>query len=805
MLKHTFKQIFRSLWRHKSFTLINLLGLSVGIAVVVIIYLIADYEKSFDAFHSQSEQVYRVVSKSERNDKIEYSASVYYPTAHFLREEYPGVQASQIHYEEQMQLRTGSEAPFLEKKIVFADAHFLEVLDFAGLENFWIAGNPATALQSPGQVLLTESKAKQYFGSQDPMGKVIHLDNKKSVAVVGILKDVPATHHLPFTMLVSYATLDEDLMGGLDISSWEFTADGYTYVRLKDKASVAVVEGALREMIRLNRGEEAAAKRQLYLQPLSEIHFDLAFETSNPGYTTSPRYLQMLVLLGCFIILIACVNYINLSTSFAFTKSKEVGIRKTIGASKKQLFMHYMLETFTLSLGAAVLGLIVALLLLPVVNGVLDKSIAAQSLLKLEFIGGAILALLLITFISGAYPALILSGFNPVAALKNQLVKPGKSSVSLRQSLVVFQFTTAIVLIICTLVIARQFEYFHQKELGFNKEAVVEVVMPEADSVKLESFRSLLQNQAGIQQLSFCYSAPLSDNTLEISYTAPELPKNLKHSVITIPCDGAYQETYGLNLLAGRWFLPAEEQNIGSAVVVSRALAKKLGYSNPEDAIGKTIQLGLADIRPEIVGVTEDFHTSSLHHDIMPVALTPFQFLYNAAGIRLEPGNMRNQLATIEAAWKKVYPEHVYQLSFMDETLARQYEQEDRNYQLFKAFSLISIFICCIGLWGLISFVVVRKTKEIGIRKVLGASVGGIVLLLSRDFLKLVLLALLIASPIAWYFMQEWLQDFAYRIDISWWIFALAGFLALLIAFITISYQAIKAALANPVKNLRTE
>ena len=805
MLYHTLKQIFRSLWRHKSFTFINLLGLSLGFAAVVLIYLIADYEQRFDRFHSDSDLLYRVVSKTERNDGLDFSATTFYPTGRFLREEYTGFKATQIHYEEDVQVRIGQEAPFIEEKIVFADSLFFEVLDFADIEDFWLAGNPALALSHPGQVVLTESKAKQYFGSENPIGKTFRLDNKADVEVVGVVRDVTQSNHLPSSMLVSYATLNSAFINGLDMNSWEFIKEGYTYIRLQNAAAKAVADKAVGEIVARNRGDKSAEKKVMYLQPLTAIHFDPTFESSNTSYTISPRYLSMLVLLGSFIILIACVNYVNLSTSFAFTKSKEVGIRKTIGASKGQLFYHYMLETLTLSLFAAVLGISIALLLLPGINSMLDKSIAAAALLSPQFLGGAFLAILLIAFVSGAYPALVLSGFNPINALKNQQVMPGRSSVVLRKGLVVFQFTISTALIICTLVIARQMEYFQNKELGFQKDAVVEVLLPESDSVKIAQFQSLLQNQSGIEQLSFCLGAPISENGLTVSMNAPELPEGIKYSARVMPCDGAYAATYDLELLAGRWFLPSEEQNLGTAVVVNRTLAKTLGYSIPADALGKTIQFGLNEMTPMIVGVTEDFHTSSLHENIASVALTPFPYFYYAAGVRLSPGSMRNTLATIEEAWRQVYPDNVYEMRFIDEVLARSYVQETQNYQLFQAFSVVSIFICCIGLWGLISFVVVRKTKEIGIRKVLGASVSGIVLLLSRDFLKLVGLALLIASPIAWYFMSQWLTDFAYRIDISWWIFALAGLFALLIAFVTISFQAIKAAMANPVKNLRTE
>ncbi|MGB8190508.1 MAG: FtsX-like permease family protein, partial [Chitinophagaceae bacterium] len=343
------------------------------------------------------------------------------------------------------------------------------------------------------------------------------------------------------------------------------------------------------------------------------------------------------------------------------------------------------------------------------------------------------------------------------------------------------------------------------KSLGFNKEAVVEVGLPSPDSTKIEAFRSLIQNQAGVQEISFCLGAPISDNGVSTSMRAPQLSGNGDHTVKILACDKNFLETYGIKLIAGRWFLAGEEKNLGSGLVVNETMIKTLGYKDPVEAIGKKVTIGINDYNPSIIGVVKDFHTSSLHQSIGSAALMPFPYFYYAAGVRVSPGNMKNTLANLETAFKKVYPENVYQLSFIDEQLARLYVQETRNYNLFKAFSAISIFICCIGLWGLIAFVVVRKTKEIGIRKVLGASISNIVGLLSKDFLKLIFIALVVASPVAWYFMHEWLENFAYRINISWWVFAVAGIAALLIAFLTISFQAIKAALANPVKNLRTE
>ena len=805
MFVHSLKQIFRSLWKYKSFSLINLLGLSIGIAAVILIFMIAGYEKSFDQFHSGRKNIYRVVSKADRGGKAQNEAAVPYPAAKLLRNEYPGLQATQIHYAKDANIRIDHQSPFDEKNIVFADSLFFSVFDFSGVKKFQVAGNLAAALSAPNKAILTESAAKRYFGSTNPIGQVIKIDAKLDVEVAAIINDIPVTTHLPINMIISYSSLTKDFIGGFDLESWGLRSGGYCYVRVDEKSSVSSVEKALYAVNQKNSTEDRDKRERFYLQPLSQIHFDPVFDTTNPSYTVSPKYLMMLMLLAGFIILIASINYINLSTSLAFSKSKEVGIRKTVGASKMQLFIYYMSETLLLTTIAAIIGVVIAAIFLPALNQLLDKSISIKQLMNVPFLTGAILGLILLSFISGIYPALILAGFRPIESLKNQMALPGKSSTLLRKVLVVFQFTTSIALIICTIVIAKQMHFFNSKSLGFKKDAVVEVSLPSPDSAKIEAFRNSLQNQAGIRDISFCLGAPISDNGISTSLKAAELPEKADYNVKILACDKNYLETYGIKLIGGRWFLSGEEKNLGSGIVVNETLVKTLGYKNPGDALGKKISIGINDYEPPIIGVVKDFHTTSLHKNISPVALMPFPYFYYAAGVRIDPGNMRNTLSNIETAFKKVYPEYVYDLNFIDEQLAELYKQETRNYDLFKAFSAISIFICCIGLWGLLAFVVVRKTKEIGIRKVLGASISNIVGLLSKDFLKLVLAALVLASPIAWYFMHQWLENFAYRINISWWVFGLAGLFAVVIALLTISFQAVKAAIANPVKNLRTE
>lgn len=775
-------------------------------AAIVILYLLFAYEKNFDRLHTGNDQLYRVVSQKPREGAVSEEATVPYPTARFLRNEYAQVTATQISFDRDRTIKVKDQPPFTEKNIVFGDSLFFTVMDFGNIPGFWVRGHPEKIFGAPNKAVLTESTARRYFGQADPIGKTFRLDNKVDIEVAGIVKDIPPTTHLPANLFISYSTLNKALMGGLGMDNWNFTRSGYCYLRLPDETARRAAENALNSVVQKNAQQERGKKQKLFLQPVTAIHFDARYESSNPGYTVNDQFLKMLLLLSAFITLIACINYINLSTSLAFTRTREVGIRKTIGASRGQLFFHYMSETVLVTLAAAVTGMALAAALLPLVNHILDKSVTAMALLNLRFAAVAVAAILLVSLLSGAYPALVLAGFNPVVSLKKQFILPARSSVLFRKGLVVFQFAVSIALIICTVVIAMQVNYFTEKSLGFDKDAVIEVSLPDSDSTAIESFRAQLQVQPGVKVVSFCLGAPVSDNSFDTRLEAPELPSHEAYTIQVFPCDRNYLEAYGLALVAGRWFLPSEEKNPGTAIVVNEATARTLNYANSADAVGKKIRIGINDMNPTIVGVVRDFHFTSLHTAISAAGLLPFPPFYFAAGIRLKPGNMKSALAAVETAYRNVYASNVYTFSFIDETLARRYEQETREYHLFKAFSAISIFICCIGLWGLIAFVVVRKTKEIGIRKVLGASVTGIVQLLSTDFLKLVAAAIVIASPVAWYFMHRWLQDFAYRVSISWWgVFAAAGAFAVAIALATISFQAIRAAVANPVKSLRTE
>ena len=798
------RQVSRSLWRYKSFSLINILGLAIGIAALTLLLLLADYENRFDDLHRNGDEIFRVVSKKDRSNDHPFQAAVPYPLASLLRTELPGIKTTEIHYAAEMSLRIGKAQAFIEKNVVFADSSFFNVFDYSKVTGFWVRGSQTKFQEQPDKAIVTEKFAEQYFHNDDPVGRTIMLDNKKEVEVVAVVKDIPATTHLPVNLFVTFSTLDKNFVAGLDPQHWGVRSNGYCYLRLPE--GTATVNSVLAKLVAREADGEDDKKQVMSLQGVKDIHFNTSFESSNPSYTITSNYVGLLVLLGGFILLVACINYVNLSTSLALAKSKDVGIRKTVGASRGQLFVHYLFETFVLTCIAALLGLLIATVCLPAFNSLMQKSVSLYQAVYFPYAIAALVALIVISFLSGFYPALVLSGFKPIESLKTATAIPGRSSSLLRKSLVAFQFMVSTGLIICTIVFSQQTKYFQTKSLGFNKESVVEVKLPSNDSAKMIAFKSALANKAGIRDLSLCLGAPISDNGVGTGFYTADKPGQI-HNIKLLPADHNYLTTYGIKLAAGRWFLPGEPvyKDSATAIVVNESLVKALGYTDPSEAIGKKITIGVNDLDLPIIGVTKDFHTSSLHDAISPVGIMPFSFFYYAAAIRIQAGAIGQTLPVVEKAWRQTYPDDVYSFNFIDETLAKLYERETRDYNLFKAFSGVSIFICCIGLWGLIAFIIVRKTKEIGIRKVLGANVAGIVALLSKDFLRLAIIGLCIATPVVWYFMNKWLENFTYRVDISWWIFPLAGFIAIFIAFLTISFQAVKAALANPVDSLRNE
>ncbi|WP_373513494.1 ABC transporter permease [Persicitalea sp.] len=798
MLKNYFKIALRNLRTQRSYTLLNVTGLAVGMAGALLVFLFVKHHLSTDRHHAKFERIFRIVTDVHLEDgSIEYDPEAPMPMAEALRTEYPQVEQAAFL----MMLReltVGVEQPennaprrFREKQGVgLAEPEWFEIMDYT-----WLSGNPKTALSEPGRIVLTKSQAKRYFGAADPMGRTLTLNNKVRATVTGLIADPPPTTDTPLDLFVSLPTLRQ-LDPEYDMTDWYWlNSTNRLYVTLKEPNAGPELERAFPALAKKHYSHDASIF-QFHVQPLRQVHFDVA----RSGNSIRASLLWSLGTVGLLLIVAACINFINLATAQALRRGKEVGIRKTLGSTRGQLVRQFMLETTLIAVTATLLAVLLVVLALPIFNDWAQLPLTLR--LDLPNMGFVSLLLLATILLAGGYPALVLSGFSPHLALRGSLATSVWNSFNVRRLLIVTQFAVCQALIIGALVVANQIRYIQQTDLGFRKDNVVLVSLPYGQKSGQEAFKQQLLPYADIQSVSLTVLPPSSSVGYGGSFKFDGNPEWSKFPVRERLADADYLDTYGMKLLAGRNITPGDTIR---EYLINETLLHKLGFKNPKEVLGKKLQYYLSPVPLSIVGVVADFHQKSLREKIEPIFIASKADSYRLAGIRISGNNPIRTLERIRETWQKTFPDEVFEYQFLDEQLARFYETETLTARLINLFTGIAILICCLGLYGLISFVVVQRTKEIGVRKVLGASVASIVALLSKDFLKLVLIAIIIASPLAWYAMRAWLADFAYKIDIEWWYFALAGGLAVGIALLTVSFQSVKAALMNPVESLRSE
>lgn len=808
MLRNYLKISFRHLLRNKSYTLINVFGLTLGVAVCIIIFLIINRDFHFDKVHQHYADIYRVVSTSSNASGKDFSPVSSYPLKDAIQAEIQEINhITRLHFEDENIVKIDNQDLIEEHDIIFTDTAFYDVLDFGGgIESNVLEGNFKTAMEQPGTIFLTEETAKRYFGEQNPIGKPLKLGNQLDCEVKGIIKNAPELSHLQYSMLVSYPTLTSDFIGGFDLDEYGVSISGFTYINIPQNRVEAINE-QLKGVVKkyMSDGENSSHTKTLFLQPLSDIHFNMDFANGNITSTSNIKNIYTLAFIALFIISIACINFINLATALGIKRSREVGIRKVLGAGRKELIGQHLGESFLITLISLLLALATVERILPFFNQSFESSLTlnlTNNLNLLIFLGAL---LLIVSFLSGIYPAIVLSSYQPAKALKTKINSMSKSSVLFRKSLVIFQFGIAQALIIGAIVVSRQLSFFHDKPLGFEKDAIVDFYIPDTDSLKSEHFFNQVSELNNVENISFGLGAPSSENSISTSFSFPEVDENLEYDVSLKLCDYRYKDTYGLTLAAGKWFTKADDESADYKFVVNETLAKKIGFTNPEDAIGKELLTGINHIKAEIIGVTKDFHTKSLHHQIQPVLFLKFpQFYYNA-GVKFSGGNLNSSIRNIENIWNEIYPGYIFEYHFLDEKINEFYKNEERIFNISQIFAGIAVFIGCLGLLGLSSFMVNQRKKEIGVRKVLGASNSSIVFLFSSSFLKLLIVAFFISAPISWFLMNSWLTDFPYRINIGIDVFIITIILACLAALATVSFQSIKAAFENPVKALKSE
>ena len=806
MFSNYFKTAFRSGIRNKGYSFINIVGLAAGIAACLLIFLVVQFETSFDNFHKQKNKIYRIVSKTRTADGFNYSSGVPFPVARALRIDYPQLEnvADIFGSGEGEIIIPGKDDHSIKKlkedQVFFAEPQFFSVFDFN-----WLAGDKKTALTEPNTAVLSKGTADKYFGDwTQAMGKTIKYNNKNLIKITGILQDVPANTDFPLRLVISFATLkNTDLSRSLDEWSTVYS-DAYSFVVLPPDLSSVRFNSWLGDFIRKHQPlENNLGKRALFLQGLSEMHYDRRFGVFS-DHIFSKDIITALSLIGIFLLIIACSNFINLATAQAVNRSKEVGIRKVLGSGRPQLIIQFMVETILITLMAVVLAVGIAIAILPFLNNLMQIQLHFNIISDPSIILFLACSIGLVSVLSGIYPAFVLSGFNPIHALKSKIRVKSPSGISLRRALVVLQFCIAQVLIIGTLVLVSQMDYFRNASLGFNKEAIINIPIPGDSSAihKLDALRNKLLQEPGIKNISFCYASPSADENWNSDFKYDHATKESNFDANLKWADADYFRTYDLQFVAGSAYAPGDTVR---GFVVNEMLLQKLGIRHPQDAIGKYLDFWNKTLYAPIVGVIRDFNARSLRHPVAPVVLGSFKAAYLQASIRVQPSKIKPVLSSAEKLWNGAFPVYYFEYHFLDQQIADFYKQENQLTELYKVFAGIAIFLSCFGLYGLISFMTVQRTKEVGIRKVLGASVFNILYLLSKEFTFLIVVAFVIAAPVAYYFMQQWLQQYTFRITPGAGIFALAIIASVAIAWITAGYRAIRAALANPIKSLKTE
>ena len=808
MFKKMFKNYFTIAWRniirHNAFSLINIAGLTIGIASCLLIFTVVKYELSYDTFQPNNKQIYHVVTQNKYTDDITYTPGVPIPALDALRLNFPQITIGTLFSSDGSQvtvLGTGESNTSQDKKFIeesgffFADPQFFKVFHYD-----WLIGDPSV-LKEPNNTVLTQKLAIKYFGNwKDAPGKYLKLDNTATVKVAGILKDPPANSDFPLSIVTSIETAKANAGYSVFSKEWGSTSSDFQlFMLIPENISVKNIDQQLLAFSKKNYSSKRSITTN-FLQPLSEIHFDKRF--SNFGdHITRKTTLWTLSLIGLFILIMACINFINLSTAQAVSRSKEIGIRKVLGSHRRQLFGQIISETAFLVFTSVILAIGIGMACLPFI-----KHVAAipetPHLFTLPVILFLLTLCVFVIFFAGIYPALILSGFKPVQALKNKITSATIGGISIRRGLVVLQFAISQILIIGTIVAITQMSFVKNADLGFNQDAIL-LFNANADSTfvsREDAFKQKIVQLPGVQSVSFSSDVPSSDNNWSTNFAYDHKPDEDFHISLKY-ADEDYFKTFGLQFLAGK---PYGRSDTTKDLVINETLLKKLRLNNPNDAIGKEIRLGGSSWKT-IVGVVKDFKTSSLRDAVQPIVIVQRKDYYGVTSVKLHTSNFLKTKAAIESEWNQYFQEYAFTTSLMGENIAQFYQQEDQLALLYKIFAGIAIFISCLGLYGLISFMAIQKTKEIGVRKVLGASVMNIVFLFSKEFTILILIGSVIAIPVAWYMMNHWLQNFAFRINMNAEIFILAILLSVIIAWIAVGYKSIKAAVANPVKSLRSE
>jgi putative ABC transport system permease protein len=803
MLRNYIKTALRSLFRETSNTVINISGLSLGIACSLILFLIVTELTSFDKFHSKRNRIYRIVNQSDGNSGKNYTPGVPSVLPDAFRTDFP--EAEEVVF---TQYRAGAlisipqsngDLPKKyseEKGVAFTEPGFFKIFDRGMIE-----GDALKGLDEPNEALISKSWAKKYFGKEDAIGEILKFEDKE-YKISGIMEDSPSNTDLPFDLMLSYVTIKKRQEENGWHSTW---SDEQCYFLLKEGEDAAKVEKRIPDFSNKYLGEDNTRHSEFMFQPLSEIHFDTRF--GNYSYHTVPKTMLIaLGVIGFVLIISACINFINLSTAEAIKRSKEVGVRKSLGSTRGQLVRQFLGETTLVTILALVIALAFTQLVLGFLNPFLELDLSLDFLHNTTLWIYIISVTVIVSGLSGLYPAFVISGFKPALALKNQITNRNSSGYMLRRSLVVLQFFISQLFMIGTVVIISQMNYFNTKDLGFAKDAIIiapvfyeETNAKEANGIsKMRTLRDEMARVNGVEMTSLSSTPPTSGNVSSTHFTVDGATDD--HGAQVKQIDGHYLDLYKVELAAGE---NIADLDTATGFLVNEKLAHIAGFPNAKDIIGK--HLNLWDRKLPIVGVVKDFHTVSLSKPIEATAMLNSIEGYETLALKINMSKSQDVIKELKTKWEAAYPDQLFSYEFLDDNIRESYEGIEKMSILISIFTTLAIFIGCLGLFGLASFMINQKTKEIGVRKVLGASVESIVFIFSKEYLKLIVIGFVLAAPVAWFFMNMFLEQFAYKIEIGPSMFLISLGSALVIALLTVSYKSIKAAIRNPVKSLRYE
>ena len=803
MILNYLKQTWRSLVKNKTYSILNIVGLSAGLICFAFIAVWVTDELSYDKFNKNYDRIVRVTGIAKTESGVSESAVSSAPMAKALKDDYAEVENT-VRFDMRGEIVRLKDKQLLEDAILVTDPSFFDVFSF-----HLTRGDVSTALNEPYSIVLTKTAAKKYFGDADPMGQVLTINMYDSAGlgaqykVTGIMPDAPKNSHFTFNMLASFKTAEVANPDILTVDGWG-DASFYTYLLLKKGVDHKKFSQKISQFYGKYIGERYDVWKSIYfykLQPLADIHLksQLEYEIAATGSITN---VYIFSTIGFLILLLAGINYMNLATARSVSRVKEVGVRKVVGALRRQLTMQYLMEAVITAFIALIISLLACYLLQPLFFQLTGKNFSPfESPFLIIFLT---VVTILLGVLSGLYPAFIISGFKPASVLKGSF-KSGTKGVFLRRSLLVSQFMITIILVSSIIVINSQMSYIKHKDLGYDKEALL-FLRVNGNTEVINGFNAFKNDLAS----SPLISGITTSNSLLIaglgsggSKTVDINGNPLQVNTSRLRVDADYMKVHGIRLLAGNDFTASAAGDTIRQIILNEQAVKRFGWKDPAAAIGKPFEMG--NQKGIVRGVVNDFHFNSLQQAIEPLAIYPIGDRFSRITVKADIKKVDQSISFIEKTWKKHFPSALFDYDFMDEQIGEQYAAEKKFAKIFLYFSVLSLVIACLGLYGLTAYSASQKVKEIGVRKVLGATVNNLAIMLSRDFLKLILVAFIIAVPIAWYMMNNWLTDFAYRTDISWWMFGAAGLLVLMIAIVTVSFQVIKAAVANPIQSLRTE